>query len=189
MRSLKWKVVKMLGLETLVWNAEWASGRWNSLDVINQDSLDIVKKYARNGRIVELGCGSGALIGQVETSCFSHYLGFDISRSAIRRARSRNLKQCEFQVGKMQAAAFETADLIIIQEALYYLEEPEQRALIKSCVERLSPGGVFYVAVHDANQFAPLIASVRQSGSVVEERLRKDISNEFVHIVVSPKRA
>jgi SAM-dependent methyltransferase len=189
MRKFKWKVVKTLGLETLVWNAEWASGRWDYLDSMKQDSLEIVRKYARNGRIVELGCGSGGLIDQVGVSYFSHYQGFDISRSAVRRARARNLERCEFQVGKMQEAAFGVADLIIVQEALFYLEESEQHALINKCVGRLSPGGAFYVTVHDASQFAPLIAAVRQSGKVMEERFVKADSNEFVHLVVSPERA
>jgi SAM-dependent methyltransferase len=181
MVKLKWLILKTFGLRRLVWNVEWAAGRWNSLDSANLLSVEIARKYARNGRIIELGCGSGALAASIGDQFYKDYKGIDISDVAIKRARSRRLDRCEFEVGPMESAHIEAADLIIIQEALYYLEPNQQMALLRKCLNGVAPDGAVYITVHDATQFVSLLGRVREAGFVIEERLVK----EFVHIVIA----
>jgi len=184
MKKSKWSILKFFGLERLVWNVEWAAGRWNYLDAINLASVEIVRKYARNGTIIELGCGSGALAASIGHQLYKNYKGIDISDVAIKRARSRRLDRCEFEVGAMESAHIGPADLIIIKEALYYLEPDQQITLLRKCLNRVAPDGAVYITVHDAAQFVWLLCRVREAGSVIEERRIQTGINELVHIVI-----
>jgi trans-aconitate methyltransferase len=184
MVKLKWRILKMFGLERIAWNLEWAAGRWNYLDAVNPLSVEIVRKYSRNGAIVELGCGSGALAASVGSRFYKSYKGVDISNVAIKRARARRIDRSEFEIGTMESAPIGPADLIIIQEALFYLESKQQIGLLQKCLRYVAPQGKVYITVHDGAQYASLVDRVRQAGSVVEERRVKYGEDEFVHIVI-----
>jgi SAM-dependent methyltransferase len=187
MIKLKWQFLNCFGLEQLAWNIEWAAGRWNYLDAVKPASIDIVRKYAQNGAIVELGCGSGALAASLGGQFYKSYKGIDISSVAIKRARLRGIDRSEFEVGSMESADIGPANLIIIMEALFYLEPGQQLALLRKCLYEVAPHGVVYITVHDAAQFDSLLGRVREVGSVVEERRTKNAGKEFVHIVIASK--
>src|SRR5262249_50327478 len=188
-RRLKWRILKMLGCERLVWNIEWAAGRWNYLDAVETTSIDIVRKYSRNGCILELGCGSGALAARIGNQFYTRYKGIDISDVAIKRARLRRLEKAEFEVGSMELAEFPSADLIIIREALYYLEPHQQTKLLEKCVNAVGAHGAIYIRVGDATQFTDVIERVFKAGSVIEELRVKRNSKNAVHVVIGSNEA
>src|SRR5262245_22044204 len=43
-----------------LWNSEYAEGRWTHCEDTRQDPVySFIEKYARKGRILDLGCGAG----------------------------------------------------------------------------------------------------------------------------------
>jgi 2-polyprenyl-3-methyl-5-hydroxy-6-metoxy-1,4-benzoquinol methylase len=187
MRPLKWKVIKFLRLERAVWNAEWALGRWDVLDAVDPISIELTQKYASKGRIIEFGCGSGALIEKVGALYYESYKGIDISYKAIERANSKHLPNCVFEIRRMQDWRGEPADLIIIREALYYLSATEQKNIIDVSLSSVGTHGAIYVSVHDVAQFGAILGLLRESGSVLEERRASAGSTEAAHIVIGAK--
>jgi trans-aconitate methyltransferase len=180
-KNTKWYLVKFLGLERAVWNLEWAVGRWDYLNEANPTSIEIVRRYARCGRVIELACGDGALAESIGSEYYTSYKGTDISDKAIERAKARLLSRCEFKVCRMEDWKGESADIVVIRDALYYLNADQQINLLKRAVASVAPYGAVYITVHDAVQHAALLRQVRSAGHVLEER-----QTVRYHIVIAP---
>jgi len=59
-----------------LWDDEYASGRWNYLDETGELSVhSTVEKYASNGSILDLGCGSATASIELNPAVYSTYTG------------------------------------------------------------------------------------------------------------------
>jgi 2-polyprenyl-3-methyl-5-hydroxy-6-metoxy-1,4-benzoquinol methylase len=73
-----------------VWNREYAAGRWNCLDSMPDDCvLPFLNAHAKGGRILDIGCGPGAIGEAIDPLAYQHYLGIDISDVAIEKAQAK----------------------------------------------------------------------------------------------------
>src|SRR5688572_26259492 len=62
-----------------LWNTEFAGGRWDCLASTPGDSVyAYVEKYAANGRILDLGCGSGSTGNELTETAYREYVRRDI---------------------------------------------------------------------------------------------------------------
>jgi 2-polyprenyl-3-methyl-5-hydroxy-6-metoxy-1,4-benzoquinol methylase len=179
MNKTKWFLVKLLGLERAVWNLEWAVGRWDYLNEANPTSIEIVRRYARCGRVIELACGDGALAESIGSEYYTSYKGTDISDKAIERAKARLLSRCEFKACRMEDWKGEPADIVVIRDALCYLDANQQINVLKRAVASVAPYGAVYITVFDADP--ALLRQVRSAGHVLEER-----QTVRYHIVIAP---
>lgn len=119
--------------------------------------------------IVELGCGSGALIAAIDPASYSHYLGFDLSPIAIERASARRLDRCTFQVADLARwGGCEGANLIIIEDCLYYLSQSGRSKLLRESRAGLAQDGVILVVVHSAAKHASTIQTCLRECTLVE---------------------
>ena len=74
-------------------------------------------------RILDVGCGYGALVKYLKTEDYSSYLGIDLSDNAIYKARKTNFQKSEFLIADAhQFHPKKTFDVIIFNEVLYYLD-------------------------------------------------------------------
>ncbi|MGF6448123.1 class I SAM-dependent methyltransferase [Paraburkholderia youngii] len=95
-------------------------------------------------RVLDVGCGAGVLASWLSGASISSYFGVDLSEVAIEQARQANIDGAEFAV----ADAFEPSqvfDVIVFNEMLYYLEEPEEQ--IRRLARCLAPGGLLIVSI------------------------------------------
>src|SRR6266478_9458506 len=92
-RSVLRGLLQRFGTENIkrrLWNQEYGRGRWNCLDTMADDYVyPHVERYAKNGTILDLGCGPGAVGNELNTAAYSSYTGVDISDAAIKKARGR----------------------------------------------------------------------------------------------------
>jgi SAM-dependent methyltransferase len=135
-------------------------GKWNYLDGLREFAhyRIIVGYYTRlrpYGSVLDIGCGSGLMQRMLVPYDYDRYLGIDISPEAIDRARlslraAPSSSQTMFQVGDLEqplewsGAPF---DVIIINEALYYLEQPA-RVLARLAEQALAADGVVIISMH-----------------------------------------
>ena len=100
------------------------------------------------GKIFDLGCGYGYL------SYFLHFrskereiVGVDYDEDKIEIAEncySKN-EHIQFMAADLREIEINNADAIFLNDVLHYFPAEEQEAMLKKCVDGLSPGGVLIV--------------------------------------------
>jgi SAM-dependent methyltransferase len=101
--------------------------------------------------ILELGCGEGHLT-QILARTSRYITGVDISETAIRRARERNIPNTTFIVGSMtDPKLYRKFDVVVLIEALYYLS-PEDQSMVLSAIKRTGATLVISAPVIGANE-------------------------------------
>ncbi len=109
------------------WEKEFSSGRW---DCLNSNPTERARsaiigmycqKFSPTGKILDVGCGLGTVVDFLNNSQKKKYLGLDISREALKRARKKNVNFQNVDFAKFRSKT--KFDIIIFNEVLYYLDE------------------------------------------------------------------
>jgi len=109
---------------------QYASAEWDYLRSIEEaPRFGIVSAYCRllasNGSLLEVGCGEGFLLEQLDRSRYSHFTGVDISAVAIERARVLEDDRTVFVRSEAETYVPDrTFDVIVLNEVLEYFDEP-----------------------------------------------------------------
>ena len=103
----------------------------------------------RRGRVVELGCGSGAATACLARAGYAVH-GLDASREMIRLAR-RRVRSARFRVGRLPDAELPSCDAVVaVGEVLNYLpRRADFDASFRRVFAALRSGGLF---IFDAKQ-------------------------------------
>jgi SAM-dependent methyltransferase len=88
---------------------------------------ELLKPFLANKTVVELGCGSGLIARKLLDYGASSYLGIDIAKSAIEKARSRhgNDARMQFQVGSVAELPPLSSDLVVSLGLFDWLTDEE----------------------------------------------------------------
>ena len=136
----------------------------------SSEIVEVVEKYARKGRILDMGCGTGILASRLGGESFSYYRGVDASSEAIALAEKRRSERIDFEIGDIQRyECGDEFDCIVFEESLYYVPFFRYR-LLKRYSQRLLSGGVFVVTISDPKRFSRLIDMIRDKFEMVEDR-------------------
>jgi len=158
-----------------IWDDKYASGY--DLGDPKEDCrygvlLALVRRYARDGIILDAGCGDGLL----EEKCRnlgSPMVGIDYSSLAIAKAHERRLESCEFICTDYRAFSYpQTFSIIILNEALYYVEDYLET--LRSLSRSLAKEGVFIVSMFDTRITRRIWKSVSRHFSSVQGVLIRD---------------
>lgn len=135
------------------WNRQYESADETALKDNHLFALEVealtkaVLKYAptsRTCRIVELGCGTGALLASLTMSLMQsgidkiEAIGVDFSQVAIEKAKSRNLEFASFECASFEdflAASHQPFDIILSQRSIMALMSEEAHAHILGAIE------------------------------------------------------
>lgn len=146
------------------WNTEYASGRWAYVGQLPELSrLSVVAGYLRHfapgGSVLDLGCGQGFLLGQLQPSDYSRYVGVDFSATAVDAANARRPPAATFVTADVDAyLPTETFDAIVFTEVLCYLPDPVRT--VERYARHLNKKGVLVVSMN--TNFRGGLAIVRQ---------------------------
>ncbi len=142
------------GVRRYLWNHEFARGRWQCLDCTPGDCVySFVEKYARQGSILDLGCGSGSTASEIAADTYSRYVGIDISDVAVGKARARTeqngrvRKNRFLQSDILTFAPAQQFDVILLRDSIYYVPFTRIEAMLRRYASFLKESGVFIVRV------------------------------------------
>jgi 2-polyprenyl-3-methyl-5-hydroxy-6-metoxy-1,4-benzoquinol methylase len=135
-------------------DAQYTSAEWDYLRSIEEaPRFGIVSAYCRhlasNGSVLEIGCGEGFLLEQLDRSRYRHFTGVDISKVAIDRAQALEDDRTVFLRAEAESYVPDrTFDVIIFNEVLEYFDEPLE--LARRYEPFLAPGGHFVASMFAA---------------------------------------
>src|SRR5215213_8252937 len=120
-------------------------------------------------RIVDLGCGTGALTAQI-VAAGTEVLGVDSSAAMIDRAREL-YPQIRFEVARGEDFTVPApVDAVFSNAALHWMSPPEA---VVACVARaLEPGGRFVAEMGGIGNIATIVAAMHQA--LAEEGIPRD---------------
>lgn len=124
---------KMRELEDHYW---WFVARRNL-------ALDLVSRYALPGRILDVGCGTGAVMERLQARSWT--VGVDFSRDALAYSSERGLRN--LSLGDAQKLPFRDAvfDTVVSLDTVEHV--PDDGLALAEIYRVLRPGGVFVMNV------------------------------------------
>ena len=109
----------------------------------------------RQGTIVDLGCGYGAMSYMLSMLSDRRVVfGVDYDQEKIALANNCFLKneRISFAHADLRNYELPCADAFIISDVLHYMDRSYQDALISQCIDKLNPGGMLLVRDGDSSQ-------------------------------------
>jgi SAM-dependent methyltransferase len=164
-----------------LWNAEFAGGRWDCLESSPGDCVyGYVEKYARQGRILDLGCGSGNTGNELAREAYREYVGVDISDVAVAKATRRSHEN-----GRAERNQYLTADIfsyapagrfdvILFRDSIYYIQRPKIKGMLERYKRYLTPNGVFIVRLWDGGDDRRFASAIEDNFDVLEKHVAED---------------
>jgi SAM-dependent methyltransferase len=120
---------------------EISDGLCNWLSKLREEAVVL----APEGRIVEIGCGDGALTSRLSRDS-REVIGLDISMEAIKRAKERESKNLTFSVHDIERDPLMGENsLIICEDVLYYIPFVSMKKVARRLSEALLNGGILLV--------------------------------------------
>ena len=181
-------------MKRTLWNSEFARGRWNGSErPIRDFAYAYVEKYARNGSILDLGCGAGRTATELDATKYQRYLGVDVSDVALdtaRRVSAAAGRGNQNRFTQSDIATYvpdEQHDVILFMESLYYIPWRRIPAALDGYSSYLTSHGVFVVRMWTGtDKYLPLVHLIEGTFDVLEKHSSSD--PKAVLIVFQPGR-
>jgi len=164
-----------------LWDVEFSKGRWDCLDRTPGDCVyPYLERYAKHGRILDLGCGSGSTGNELDASAYASYVGVDISGVAIARAQQRSEDNRRADKNRYQQSDIfsyvpdQSFDVILFRDSIYYIPRRHIRAMLRRYAQYLRDGGVFIVRMADGAKYRDIVETIADHFAVIETHVADD---------------
>ena len=133
------------------WEAQYAAGRWDFLAELSELArFSILAGYICHlkpgATVLDTGCGQGVLLRRLPRSCYSSYVGIDLSVSAISVAQAQGNERSTFLVADCEKyEPAEQFDVIVFNEVLCCLHDPMRT--VERYARSLKSGGLLLVSL------------------------------------------
>jgi 2-polyprenyl-3-methyl-5-hydroxy-6-metoxy-1,4-benzoquinol methylase len=165
------------------WEAQYATGRWNYLAELSELArFSILAGYICHlkpgGTVLDTGCGQGVLLRRLPRSCYSKYVGIDVSASAISVAQEQGNERSTFLAADCEEySPAERFDVIVFNEVLCCLRDPLHT--VDRYTRSLNPGGLLLVS---------LCTAARGSSTILSRLKRAYATIDEVRVVHSSRK-
>ena len=106
-------------------------------------------------KIMDAACGTGGLLSFLREKGCLNLVGFDYSQHAIEFSQERGLDVGFGDLKKVEDFRYEERyDVIVCNDALYFLTDEEIEKTLSVFRERLTPNGILLINIHAFNAFA-----------------------------------
>ena len=132
---------------------EYASGNWNHF--FSEQELPrytalmrLIRDHSgQPPRVLDIGCGSGRLASLFAPDELADYLGIDLSKEGLSRAKKLGSLKARFVHGDFETwRPSETWDIIVLNEVIGYARDPG--ATVTAFLPFLAPDGVLIVSLY-----------------------------------------
>jgi len=156
------------------WEAQYAAGRWDFLAQLPELArFSILAGYICHlkpgGAVLDTGCGQGVLLRRLPSSCYSRYVGIDVSGSAIAVAQKQQNDRSTFLAADCEEySPAEHFDVMVFNEVLCCLRDPLHT--VERYARSLNPGGLLLVSLCTAARgSATILWRLKQAYATVDE--------------------
>jgi 2-polyprenyl-3-methyl-5-hydroxy-6-metoxy-1,4-benzoquinol methylase len=115
--------------------------------------LPLLKKYARDASILEVGCGRGIMLDYLKNQGFINIIGIDISEEQISIAKSKNLNVQVSDVFQYFNDKKEKYDIIIALDFIEHFSKDEIIELFESFYNHLNLEGCLIIHTPNGQAF------------------------------------
>jgi len=196
-RAVRIRAIKRWGsleAKKSLWDEEFGSGQWNYLEKTTEDPIyPILEKYAHNGAILDMGCGSGNTANELDYAKFGSYTGTDLSEVAVQKAIERTRKNSREAKTEFKCAPIEdfnpdkSYDIILFRESVFYIPVRKIKAVLDRYATSLRPDGVFIVRMCDREKYAAIVELINKHYHVVEQK-RVDGAKDIIMVFAPAER-
>jgi SAM-dependent methyltransferase len=157
------------------WESEYEDGTWDFLRQSGELArysvvAAFVDRFAGRGSVLDVGCGEGVLLEKLRPYGVASYTGIDLSEVAISRCSAAEGETARFLVADAELyRPQETFDAVVMNECLYYFEDPLAVAL--AYFDALADKGVLVVSQFRSRRSSAIARLLREKLPLIEETL------------------
>jgi 2-polyprenyl-3-methyl-5-hydroxy-6-metoxy-1,4-benzoquinol methylase len=139
------------------WDLEWSNGEWDYMDKVSVERSKnsiigsvLVPMYTpRNASVLDIGCGIGAISDFLNSEQRMHYVGVDISKEAVVRAKERRKETGHLSLKYVHSNVYDFTpthafDVIVFSDVLYYVDSEK---VLEKYATFLQPNGLLIVSI------------------------------------------
>lgn len=137
------------------WNKQYKAGQWDNLKSEKESKryyqiIDYIKQHSiSNPAILDLGCGDGVLNERMMGLAYSYFLGLDFSKVSIDQAKAKKFPNTEFIAEDViDFRPRRSFDVIVFNEAFYYIHETEKQNVLNRMLDHLSEKGIIITSIY-----------------------------------------
>jgi SAM-dependent methyltransferase len=120
-------------------------------------AVDFIRRYRRNGKLLELGCAYGFFLK--EAARYFDVSGIELAAEAADHARRAGLTVVQGAADEANLRQLGHADVIVLFDVIEHLPEP--RATLALCHRHLNPGGIIVITTGDFGSMVARLAGVK----------------------------
>jgi len=113
--------------------------------IILYKTLEMIKCYPKNVRILEIGCANGNMMSLLKNNGYNNVIGIDTSPSMIQKCKSKGLEV--FLVGSRFPTQFGKFDIIISNWTIHFISDISSRVFyLDDVYNNLNDSGTFILS-------------------------------------------
>jgi ubiquinone/menaquinone biosynthesis C-methylase UbiE len=139
--------------------------------MLDDIEVDIVTPYARGKRVLELGCGTGLILGRI-AAVAGHAEGIDLSEGMIDKARERGL---DVRVGSVTDLPYEDATFDVVYSFKVLAHVPDIAKAVAEAARVTRPGGTMILEFYNPYSLRYLAKKIAGPQPISEGRTEADV--------------
>jgi 2-polyprenyl-3-methyl-5-hydroxy-6-metoxy-1,4-benzoquinol methylase len=116
--------------------------------IIQQEGFDA------SAKILDLGCGTGGLVGYLQKRGFSSVTGVDVSPYAVKIAKENGLEIQQGDIRQIDHSTTQLFDVVVAHDVLYFVDAEQLHSFWQNLSHCLKPGALLLINMPALSMFS-----------------------------------